>query len=177
MDLLHELQRAGRQAERPELEPVRKTSALPSTRGTRWGFDRVVAGPGFYEPAEEGRWALITGVWEDDELIDLVATSLETRAMRRRTGMAHVLGAPWIDVCRQSHMYLFLRDNALAWWRQNFFGAVILDWAYAAALLRGVPTIACASEALARRVQRAFADAGRCPELFVLTEKEPSDGH
>jgi hypothetical protein len=96
--------------------------------------------------------------------------------MRRRTGFAPVLGAPWIDVCRQSHMDLFLRDSALSWWTENFFGAVILDWAYAAALLRDVPRIACESQALARRVRRAFADAGRCPHLFVLTPKEPSDG-
>src|SRR5688572_14793349 len=101
MDLLQELQRAGRLAERPELEPVRKTSALPSTLGTRRGFDRVVAGPSFYEPADEGRWALITAAYDDGELVDLAATSLRTRAMRRRTGLAQVLGEPWIGVAIQ----------------------------------------------------------------------------
>ena len=113
MDLLHELNRAGRQAERPELEAVRETSALPSTRSTRWGFDRVIAGPCFYEPADEGRWALITAAYDDGELVDLVATSLRTRAMRRRTGLAHVLGAPWIGVAEQSHLHLSLRESAL----------------------------------------------------------------
>jgi hypothetical protein len=175
MDLLQELQRAGRQAERPELEPVRKTSALPSTLGTRWGFDRVVAGPSFYEPADEGRWALITAAYEDGELVDLVATSLRTRAMRRRTGLAQVLGEPWIGVAIQSHAPLILRESALRWWASSFFGAVILDWAYAAEPLRDVPAIGCESRPLAERVLRAFDGAG-CPELFVLKPQEPSNG-
>lgn len=175
MNLLQELQRAGRLAERPELEPVRKTSALPSTRGTLWGFDRVIAGGHFYEPAEEGRWALITAAYEGGELVDLVATSLRTRAMRRRTGMAHVLGAPWIGVAEQSHIHLSLRESALRWWASGFFGAVILDWAFAPALLGGVPAVACESRGLAERVRRAFVDC-RCPELFVLKPQEPNDG-
>jgi hypothetical protein len=177
MHLLHELQRAGRLAERPELEPVRKTSALPSTRGTRWGFDKVIAGTSFYEPAEEGRWALITAAWEDGELVDLIATSPRTRAMRRRTGLAQMLGAPWIDVAEQTHLHLSLRASAWRWWASGFFGTVILDWALATALLRDVPAIGCDSEALALRVRRAFAEAGRCPDLFVLEPQEPGNGH
>src|SRR5262249_38822639 len=100
--LLHELTAAARLAGRPELAGALRACGLAGRALPLWGFTAVEPGPEFYQPIPDGRFALITGAFEDGLLVDLVATSLATRAMRRRLGEAVLLGGERIGQARET---------------------------------------------------------------------------
>jgi hypothetical protein len=173
MNLLQELQAAGRLIGHPRLEHVLKEANLAFTVGKGlWGLARVKAGPELYEPSDDGTWAVITAAWQDGELIDLVATSLQTKAMRRRTGLARVLGEEWIEVAYAAGCPGKLRANGFSWLGNRFIGTVILDWTEAVDILGDLSAVACETHALAQRVQRAFAGERFCPQIFVPQQPE-----
>jgi hypothetical protein len=92
--LLQELVASARLARRAELAGTLAVCGLAGRALPLWGFAAVEAGPHHYEPHPAGKVALITGAFEDGLLVDLVATSLATRAMRRRRGEAALQGEP-----------------------------------------------------------------------------------
>lgn len=133
-----------------------------------WGIECVCADSVFYEPMPDGKPAVIAAAVEQGELIDLVAVSLETWAMRRRLGTARVLGADSIEDARFFHRPLTLFTDVAGWLAGHGRGAVILDWRAAPRELADLDAVLCQSEALAARVTRAFAQPVPLPPLYFL---------
>jgi hypothetical protein len=139
-----------------------------------WGVDWVEAEGGLYRPVVEGgRAALIHGVWQHGGLIDLVATSLETRAMRRRKGLGTLMGEDSIDAAVRCGRVMPVFADGVSWLAHGCQGVVILDWDDAAWQLADIAAFACETEALALRLKRAFADgSGGTPSIFVPAGKQ-----
>jgi hypothetical protein len=165
--LQDELDTAARFAARPELAPVLADMRLDRAGLPPWGIAHVAADKVFYEPDPDGKPAIIVGAFEQGELIDLVATSLDTRAMRRRCGEARLLGMDWIERARDLAKPLSLFNDAFAWLAGDGCGAVVLDWRAAPRELADLRGLLCQSEALARRVTQAFARPVPLPPLYV----------
>jgi hypothetical protein len=169
-ELLHAMQRA-RDPNKPRrvrqmLDVVGDSPRLI----TCWGVATIEAfGPGraFYQPAEDGRWALIVGVVEAADLIDLCAIDLETQHVGTRLGLGKALGLDEIDRCRWEGSELQLVDKPLAWLRQPVESAYLIDWTVAAFTLADVHLIWCNSVAFAERIQSAFLRPRPLPELLV----------
>lgn len=168
----YELGRAWGLARSPAMQTVRARAGLPEPQ-LFWGIDWVEPEGRFYRPAAEaGRVAAIFGVWEEHQMIDLVAVSLETRACRRRRGLATLLGHDRCEAARRFGGTLTLFADPLAWLAGERRGAVVLDWESAPYLLRDVERLACPDEALALRLSRAFRDELLAPPpIFVTTRK------
>ncbi len=165
--LQDELDAAARFADRPELTQVHADMGLDRAGVPPWGIAYVAADKVFYEPDPDGKAAIIVGAFEQGELVDLVATSLGTHAMRRRRGEARVLGADRVERARDLDKPLTLFNDAFAWLAGAGCGAVVLDWRAAPRELADLKGLLCQSEALARRVARAFAQPVPLPPLYV----------
>lgn len=165
--LLRELVRAWRLAETPVLKPILDRVGL-TERPRYWGVDWVDVEGGLYRPADEGgRIALVQGVWQHGGLIDLVATSLETRAMRCRRGLGTLLGEDRLDNALRYGKPLSVFADGLSWLAAGRTGVVILDWSDII-LLADAPALLCESEALAFRLRQAFArEVFAVPQIFV----------
>jgi len=168
--LLHELVRAWRLADTPVLRPILHRIGLTETP-RYWGVDWVEADGDLYRPADGGgRIALIVDCRQHGGTIDLVATSLETRAMRRRKGLGTLLGEDERDYAVQHGKPLPVFVDGIGWIANDRKGVVVLDWRDAACQLADVPSLTCESEALAARICRAFAgDVRPAPPIFVPT--------
>ena len=89
-------------------------------------------------------------------MLDLIAVGLETRSTRTRTGLATVLGQEWLDHARGTETAVRLFGDPIVWLRNGCRGAVVVDWRAARYALGDVPGIACESDTLAERVNRAM---------------------
>lgn len=145
-----------------------------------WGICGVSAGPEFYQPDDAGVLAAIVPAVEGPEdpyiegpgtegpgIVDLVACSLATRAMRTRRGIAAVLGHARIDDAVLGNQPLNVYDDALSWLRGGCRGVVVLDWPAAPLLLREVPALTCESRATAERLGAAFERPRPYPPILV----------
>jgi hypothetical protein len=165
--LLRELLTAHRMARLPDLASALEACALPIDTGPTWGAAFVEIDAHNYAPAAGGKPAIITPLFDDGTLIDLVATGLETRSTRTRVGIATVLGFEWIDHARETATAVRLFADPIEWLRNGRRGAVIVDWRAARFVLADVPGIACESEFLAKQVDRAMRQPTHLPKLFV----------
>jgi hypothetical protein len=173
--LLQELLAAARLAQRPELADTLRALGLAGRALPLWGLAAVDAGRDHYAPHPDGRFALITGAFEHGELVDLVATSLATRAMRRRVGDAVLLGADRIEHARELGRPLPVFADAWSWLCGGCLGIVILDFSRVALLLRDVPALSVQTDALAVRLKQAFECPLPLPPMFVPSAKEFAD--
>jgi len=173
--LLLELLAAAKLAQRPEFADTLREAGLAARALPLWGFAAVQPGFDHYEPDPDGRFALITGAFEDGQLIDLVATSLVTLAMRRRHGDAVLLGADMIERARENGRPLLVHADAWSWLRGGCLGVVILDFSRAAPLLANVPGLICQTPMLAARLKQAFERPLPMPPMFCPNAKEFTD--
>lgn len=165
--LFRELLAAHRTARLPELADALQACGLPIDTGPTWGASFVEIDAHNYAPVAGGKAAIICPLFEDGVLLDLVAAGLETRSTRTRTGIATVLGQEWIDRAKDTETTVRLFADPIAWLRNDRRGAVIVDWRAARYALADVPGIACESDILAKRVERAMRQPVRLPQLFV----------
>jgi hypothetical protein len=157
---------ARRSAFAQALQAVGLTDLPASLATPLWGIAHVSAGREFYQPEEEGELAVIVPAFEGPLLVDLVACSLATRAMRSRFGIASVLGHDWIaDAFLGTPLSVF--DDALTWLGGGCRGVVILDWQDAPLLLREVSALHCESERTAGRLTEAFERPRPYPPILV----------
>jgi hypothetical protein len=171
-ELLHAAMQRARDPDKPRcMRPMLNVLAVSTKLMSCWGISTIETfGPGraFYQPAEDGRWALIVGVVEAGDLIDLCAIDLETQHVGTRLGLGKALGLDEIDRCRWEGRELQLVDKPLAWLRQPVDSAYLIDWTVAASTLADVDPVCCSSVAFAERVQRAFLRPRPVPELLVI---------
>ncbi|MBN9088939.1 MAG: hypothetical protein J0J01_18690 [Reyranella sp.] len=167
-----ELLHAWRLARSPAMQAVLDRAGLPEPRPT-WGVDWVEPDGALYRPvAEGGRVAAIFGVWQETTLLDLVAVSLETRAMRRRLSLALLLGHDRLEAAHRSSRPLTVFPDPLAWLAAERRGGVVLDWRDVGFELGDVPALACADEAMALRLHRALTGfAGKAPPIFITSRQ------
>jgi hypothetical protein len=178
--LLHELTAAARLAGRPELAGALAGLGLTGRALPLWGFAAVEPGREFYQPIPDGppssgKFALITAAFEDGLLVDLVATSLATRAMCRRLGEAALLGGERIGQAREAGRPLLVFADAWSWLCAGCLGIVILDFSRVGLLLSDLSAIGCQTPELASRVKRACERPMPVPFLFVPATKESAD--
>jgi hypothetical protein len=163
--LLRELLAARRTAGTPDLATALQACGLPIA--TVWGVSFVEIYGHHYAPVAGGKPAIITPLFHDGELLDLVATGLQTRSTRTRQGIATVLGREWIDHAKGTETTLRLFGDPIEWLRNGGRGAVVVDWRSARHALADVPGIACETEFLAAQVERAMHQPVSLPKLFV----------
>lgn len=163
--LLRELLTARKTASTPDLAVALQACGLPIT--TVWGVSFVEIDAHHYVPVAGGRAAVITPLFEDGRLLDLVATGLQTRATRTRAGIATVLGRQWINHAKETETTVRLFGDPIEWLRNGRRGAVVVDWRSARHALADVPGIACETEFLAAQVERAMHQPVSLPKLFV----------
>jgi hypothetical protein len=132
-----------------------------------FGIEFVEIDAHHYAPIEGGRPSIIVPCFQNGELQDLIATGLQTRATRTRTGVATVLGQDWIDHAKDTETTVRLFGDPIEWLRNGRRGAVVVDWRAARYELADLPGIACEGELLAKRVDRALRQPARLPKLFV----------
>ena len=175
--LMRELISAQGLASSPVMAPILAQAGLDGDPRRWWGVDWVEVANGGYRPvAEGGRAAAIIGVWRHGGLLDLLATSLETRAMRRRKNLASILGEENVDVSLKSGKPLEVCVDGVSWLARGRKGVVILDWDQADCCLRDVPSFSCQTDELALRLKRLFDGGwGLRPPIFVPTAKERRD--
>jgi hypothetical protein len=163
--LLRELLAARNVARSQDLVAAVQACGLPSD--TVWGVSFVEIDAQHYLPVPGGKPAIITPLFQDGVLLDLVATGLQTRATRTRRGIATVLGQEWIDHAKETETTVRLFGDPIEWLRNNRRGAVVVDWRAARYALADVPGIACETEFLAAQVERAMHQPLSLPKLFV----------
>jgi hypothetical protein len=169
-ELLHAMQRARDPHKPRRVRPMLDALGVSPKLISCWGVAIIETfGPGcaFYQPAEDGRWALIVGVVEAGDLIDLCAIDLETQHVGTRLGIGKALGLDDIDKSRWEGCDLQLVDQPLAWLREPVGSAFIIDWSVVAFTLADLDPIDCGSVALAERVERAFLRPRPVPRLLV----------
>ena len=169
--LLGELIRAHRIARGEELAQALNACSLRQIGRPMWGVDFVQVTPHNYEPAPGGHAALIVAHVEDGAILDLVATGFATRISRTREGICTALGIDHIDRARDSEGQLRLFADPLEWLQHNRQGACVIDWRAVRHVLADVPAIACSSDMLAARVEKALREPARLPALYV---REPA---
>ena len=97
---------------------------------------------GSYEPAEDGVGAIIIGVIEYDELVDLLAfRTTDPSRWWLRLGLAVYLGEEKVDYAAFMGTSLRLFSTPLSWLRAGCTGSVILDWRFGRSLLFDVSEI------------------------------------
>lgn len=166
--LFRELLAAHRLARQPDLAAALDACGLRQVGAPIWGVAFVAVDRAHYAPAPGGKTAIIVPAFADGVLVDLVATGLQTRECRTRAGIATVLGAEWIDHARDSETALTLFPDPLEWLRCGRRGAVVVDWRAARFTLADLPGgIACTSESVAQRVDRAMRHPVQVPQLFI----------
>ena len=164
--LLAELRAAHTLACRPDLHDALAACGLTQT-GPMWGVDFVSVDPCHYSPSPGGKPAIIVPAFVEGELVDLVATGLETRAIRTRCGVATVLGEEWLDHARETESAARLFPDPVEWIRNGRRGAVIIDWRVARFALADVPRLDCESDGLARQVDESLRLPVHIPQIFV----------
>lgn len=132
------------------------------------GSARVIdADDGLYAPSNDGTPHLVLPVFEDGELVDLVAfTSEQPMAWLLRVGVGWSLGLidglerhSWQDEVR-------LWASPLDWLRADCDGLCILDWsAPEVSKLSRLPNIRCQDRPLAERLKEALRRPYRLPTI------------
>jgi len=169
--LLRELLSAHRIAHDPdaaaELQPLR----IPASGLPVWGLQAVTFETDHYTPDPAGQPAIIVPVADDGRIFDLAATGLAARRTATRTGLASVLGLDALEraVVHQATLHLF--QDPIEWLRHRCAGAVVLDWRAAAFVLADLAAIACSTDLLAARVDKALRQPLRVPPLFVREDR------
>jgi hypothetical protein len=172
--LLHELQIASQRARQGASAPILRTAGLYDLLGLPddppWGIDRVSVGEEFYqpEPYPDGLPALIVPAIEDGSLIDLVAVSLATGAVRTRYGEVDYIGhnALFERSCDGEPVPVFA--DAPSWLRAGGDGIFIVDWTHIRSHLGALPGLVCQTPALARRIRAVFEQA--LPPIHVASQ-------
>ena len=169
--LLRELLSAHRIARDPEAAAALQPLHMPAAGLPVWGLQAVTVEGGHYAPDPAGRPAIIVAATEDGRIVDLAATGLASRRTATRSGVAAILGQDALEraVVHQATLHLF-RDP-IEWLRHRCAGAVVLDWRTAAFILADLPAIACTTELLAARVDKALRRPLRVPPLFVREDR------
>ena len=165
--LLVELVAAHRTARREDLAQALDACGLRQTGGPIFGVEFVTIDAHHYAPEPGGRPAIVTPFFEGGALVDLVATGMATRTSRTRMGVCTSLGVEHIDRAREGEGHLRLYSDPLEWLQHRRAGAVVIDWRAARFDLADIPAIACSSDALAARVERALQRPATLPTLFV----------
>jgi hypothetical protein len=165
--LFIELLAARRTAQAPELAAALQACGLPIDTGGAWGVAFVDIDSHNYAPAAGGKAAIITPLFADGALLDLIATGLATCSTRTRLGVATMLGREWIDHAKATETAVRLFGDPIEWLRNGCRGAVVIDWRAARYELADLPGIACENEMLAKRVEHALKQPARIPQLFV----------
>jgi hypothetical protein len=163
--LLREMLAAHSAARSPDLAAALKACGLPIT--TVWGVSFVEIDAHHYAPVAGGKAAIITPLFRDGALLDLIATGMQTRMTRTRVGIATVLGQEWIDHAKETETTVRLFGDPIEWLRNGCRGAVVVDWRAARYALADVPGIACETEFLAKQIERAMRQPADLPQLFV----------
>jgi hypothetical protein len=166
--LFREYLASRRTGRRPVLAAALQGCGLPAEG---FGVSFVEIDAHHYAPVTGGKPAIITPLFQDGVLLDLVATGLQTRTTRTRAGIATVLGREWIDYAKETETTVRLFGDPIAWLRNNRRGAVVVDWRSARHALADIPGIACETEFLAAQVERAMRQPVCLPRLFVREGK------
>ncbi|MGD9879454.1 MAG: hypothetical protein AB7F22_15080 [Reyranella sp.] len=164
--LLFELIAAFRNARREDL------AQILDARGIRQAdrpllVEEVAVDDHYYAPEPEGRLAFVTPYFERGQLVDLIATGIESRTSRTRMGNCTVLGEEHIHDARESEGPLRLYNDPLEWLRHGRAGACIIDWRAARFDLADLRDIACSNDMLAARVEKALLRPVTLPRLYV----------
>lgn len=165
--LLSELIAAHRTARREDLAQALDACGLRQTGRPIFGVSFVTIDGNNYAPEPGGRPALIVPYFEGGELVDLVATGFATRTCRTRDGLCVALGTDQIEQARWNEGQLRLYSDPLEWLQHGRQGACVVDWRAARHALADVPAIACSSDMLAARVEKAMRQPVRLPALYV----------
>ncbi len=140
------------------------------------GLARVEPMGGRFEFAEEGRPAMILGVYDAipgllgtnarlavEHILDLVAVDLDRpERFWRYSDRALVLGLAYLEIARQEGEPVPVYRNPLTWLRSGGDGIVVLDWAWAWDLLLGLDLIAEDVD-LGNRLEAALK-----PDIWVM---------
>ena len=178
--LLHELENARRRARREVCVPYLRSAGIDDLLALPdyppWGLAWISVGEAFYqpEPYPDGIGALILPAIEVRSVVDLVAVSLETGAVRTRYGIAEMLGARELFHRSEDGEPVPVFEDALSWLRGGGDGIFILDWTRIHVPLQGLPGLVCQTPALAQRIKRAFEQAIPCPPLLVASDPKES---
>jgi hypothetical protein len=165
--LLWELVAAHRGARREDLAQALDACGLRQTGGPIFGVEFVTIDANNYAPEPNGKPAVIVPYFVGGELVDLVATGLATRTCRTREGLCVALGMDAIEQARWNEGQLRLYSDPLEWLQRGRQGACVVDWRAARHVLADVPGIACSSDALAARVEKALRQPVQLPSLYV----------
>jgi hypothetical protein len=172
--LLHELYTARRLARASASAPFLRTAGLIDLLALPeyppWGIEWVSAGEEFFQPDRYGTPALILPAIENFSVIDLVAVSFDTGAVRTRYGIAEYLGFNESDNRALDGEAVPVFEDAASWLRGGGDGIFIVDWTQIVMHLRSLPALVCQTAALAERIKRAFEQAIPCPPLLVSSD-------
>lgn len=178
--LVHELKRARRRARDGAIVPYLRSHGIDDLLTLPddpfWGIDWISVGDEFYqtEPYPDGIGALILPAIEALHLVDLVAVSLETGALRSRYGLVDYIGHNALSHRCDDGEPVPVFEDALSWLRGGGDGIFIVDWTHIHSHLRGLPGLVCQTQALAQRIKRAFEQAVPCPPLLVASDQKES---
>jgi hypothetical protein len=162
--LLAELLVASRNARRPDVRPTLVACGLELC-GPICGVDFVEADASHYAPAPGGKAAIIVPHFEGGRLLDLVACSLDSRAMRSRTGICTVLGEDRIDAARWEGSSVRLFRDALEWLCAGRDGAVLVDMRAARHVLADLPAVIANDALHAKAIERAMRHPTALPRV------------
>lgn len=133
-----------------------------------FGTARITdCGSGLYEPDPDGKRALIVPVYENDDLVDLVAFHMTTpEQWLSRLGIGWALGLEdgleryrWGDA-------LPMHKTPLDWLRAGCDGLCVIDWDAPEVLtLADFPTLLIGDDALERRTIAALTRPSRLPRI------------
>ena len=146
----------------------RSTVAQMGARHFFGGSARVIdIDDGLYAPSSEGTPHLILPVFEDDDLVGLVAfTSDEPLAWLLRLGTGWSLGLIDGFECHSWEQEVRLWASPLDWLRADCDGLCILDWSAPEVLeLSRLPNIRCQNKRLADRLREALSRPYRLPAI------------
>lgn len=144
----------------------------------QWGFDYVEMEGLYYQPvapSPDAPSALIFPVYDDFELIDLVAMRLRDRRVALRRGIADAVGREWLEHAADRQEEVRLRGDPLVWMRRGGVGAVILDWQATPHLLQGIPSVLCDSRSLAARVHATTRRMTHPPRIRFIQWRTSHD--
>jgi hypothetical protein len=103
--VLGDLLEANRNIRDPEVRSMLEPLGVLNRRSPLWGAMPIVAAGEGWQPAlpgEQGEWAFIAPAFDRHGLADLVAEDMQSRQLRRRLGVAAVVGAEQVDLARDS---------------------------------------------------------------------------
>ena len=122
---------------------------------------------GLFVPSDEGRVRLVLPVYDDGELVDLVAFSTDTpHDTRLRTGEGWALGLERGIEEHQWDKLLVLHSSPLDWMRAGCGGLCILDWdAPEIVQLMHFDEIHCEDRRLEPLLRKALTRPSRMPNI------------